>query len=388
MKKIMIPGIILLIITSGVIYLGQPKNLFLAAEDIDGTLLKKTKAVIYLSTTAVQYNNNGISYAIFVKEDHSAQAFQMDNLELGTMAVGDNQLLLADKYTVRIVGDKMKTFQMKTSQHTGERTGYLPSQNTFFSIYNSGFDPSGSYRSDVYFGNRERIHTGTIPQYILTSGATDEAIYVLTQEFDTKTLTLKEVTLDKELTIHDITALHVESFDDSSSTTPILVDKQYYYLPLSTINIKESSENIEIYRINKQTGNQEKFPFINYENVNLASTIPYNTKNSATIYQNKLFYVDGLGDIYTFDLTTNKTSKAFQLKEPAQSSIRHNEQTYFKDGYLYVLRYSKEKKNYYYLETYSLDTGKLIDSFDIHGLDKILNSQRKEPYSYDLKVLQ
>lgn len=392
MKKVIFIGISLIIIFIGIILFKQQNtkdsSQFLVAENVDKELLKNSKAVIYFSTTADQdFDNKGLSYSVFVKKDHSTQALTMNGLELGGIAVGKNRLLLEDKNTIRIVDGDIKQFNMDTPQYTGERTGYLPSQDLFFSIYNSGFKESG-YNSDVRYGNAEKINVDSIPYYILISGVTEKGINILTQDFETKTFNLREVTFDKELKINDITTLQELTIDSTQALAPILTDEHYYYLILSTI-ISESKESVSIYRINKKTLEQEKFKLIEYNDVDLTATIPYNYKNSATISQNKLFYANGLGEIYSFDLKTHAVSKAFKLKKANQSKIRHNEETYFKDGNLYVLRYSEDKNGYYYLETYSLDKGKLIDSFDINGLDEIINhSSSKKVYSYDLKVLQ
>lgn len=393
MKKIILTGITLIIVIFIVINLLKQQNseessLFLSAENFEDNLLKDTKAIIYFSTTADQdFDNKGLSYSVFVKENHSAKAFIMKGLELGSIAVGKNQLLLEDKNTISIIGNNIKQFNMETPQYTGERTGYLSTQDLFFSIYNSGFKESG-YNSDVRYGNAEKINVGNIPYYILTSGVTEKAINILTQDFETNTFNLKEVTFDKELKVNDITTLQSLSIDNTQALAPILADEHYYYLILSSI-ISEARESVSIYRIDKTTLEQEKFKFIEYNDVDLTATIPYNFKNSSTIYQNKLFYANGLGEIYTFDLNTHKVSSAFKLKKADQSKIRHNEETYFKDGNLYVLRYSKEKNNHYYLETYSLDKEKLTASFDILGLDEIINhSPSKKVYSYDLKVLK
>lgn len=392
MKKIIFIGISLIIIFI-VIILFKQQNIedssqFLSADNVDKNLLKNTKAIIYFSTTADQdFDNKGLSYSVFVKEDHSTQALAMNGLELGSIAVGNNQLLLEDKNSIRIVGDNMKQFTMDTPQYTGERTGYLSSQDLFVSIYNSGLKESG-YNSDVRYGNAEKMNVDSIPYYILISGVTEKGVNILTQDFETKTFNLREVTFDKELKINDITTLQGLSIDNTQALAPILTDEQYYYLILSTI-INESKESVSIYRINKTTLEQEKFEFIDYNDVDLTATIPYNYKNSAAIYQNKLFYANGLGEIYSFDLNTHAVSKAFTLKKASQSKIRHNEETYFNDGNLYVLRYSEDKKGDYYLETYSLEKGNLTDSFDINGLDEIINhSSSKKVYSYDLKVLK
>lgn len=389
MKKKAIIGAGLLFIIVFFIYFSIEKNttdtsLHLSDED----LLKNTKAIIYLSTTADQdIDNKGLSYAVFVQGDNSIQALAMKGLELGSIAVGKDQILLEDKNSINIISDKIERFTMDTPQYTGERTGYLPEKELFFSIYNGGF-VEDDYSSDVRYGNLKGFKVDSIPYYIVASGTTESAVHILTQDFETERFYLKEVKLDENLIINDLTTIQSESVENMQVLAPVLSDENYYYLLLSTI-ISDANESVSIYRINKETLEQDSFEFINYNEINLTATIPYNYKNSATIYNNKLYYVNGLGDVYSFNLQTTAVSKEFSLNNASNSSIRHNEETYFNAGNLYVLRYNENKKERYYLETYSLEKGILTNSIDIEGLDKIIKKIRnKKVYSYDLKVLK
>lgn len=350
--------------------------------------LESTKAVIYLSTTADQdIDNKGLSYSVFVKEDHSVQAFAMKGLELGSIAAGNNQILLEDKNSIYLLGDHTKKFEMENPQYTGERTGYLPNSNVFFSIYNTGFVENG-YSSEIRYGNSAVFQADTIPYYIAASGTTDNSIEILTQDFEKDQFYLKEVTFNNKLNVKDITAIQTESTENMQVLAPILSDENYYYMVLSTI-ISDTSETVSLQRIHRESLMQDTFEFINYKDADLTATIPYNYKNSAAIHNDKLFYINGLGEVYSFHLPTTTVKKEFSLKDADHSAVRHNEETYFKSGNLYVLRHSADKKAPYYLESYSLDNGKLTDSMTIKGLDTLItSSNNKKVYSYDLKVLK
>ncbi|WP_039044301.1 hypothetical protein [Sporosarcina sp. ZBG7A] len=393
MKKSILIGAVLLFIAILVISLSKEKNIpdtsLLSTDEIsEKELLKNTKAIIYLSTTADQdIDNKGLSYGVFVQDDDSVQALAMKGLELGSVAVGKDQILLEDKNNINIISDTIKKFKMDTPQYTGERTGYLSEKELFFSIYNSGFVEDG-YSSDVRYGDSKGFNVDSIPYYIVASGTTENSVHILTQDFETNKYELKEVTFDEELKITDITTIQSESTENMQVLAPILSDENYYYLILSTI-INDTNETVSLYRINKKTMEQDTFEFIDYSNVDLTATIPYNYKNSATIHNNKLYYANGLGEIYSFNINSTAVSKAFSLNKVSNSKVRHNEETYFKEGNLYVLRYSPDKKEQYYLESYSLEKGILTDSIDIHGLDTIIKeSQNKKVYSYDLKILK
>ncbi len=351
-------------------------------------VLDKTKAVLYVSTTADQdIDNKGVSYAVFIQEDQSVQALSMNGLELGSVAIGGSDVLLEDKDNIHIVGDHTKSFKMDTSQYTGERTGYLPGKELFFSIYNSGF-VEGGYSSDVRFGDSQGFRADSIPYYIAASGATDDTVTILTQDLEENKFYLKEVLFDKELKVNDITTIQSGTTESMQVLAPVLSDGTYYYLTLSTIH-DDTNETVSIHRVNKKTLQQDSFELVDYKNEDLTATIPYNYKNSAALYNKKLYYVNGLGHVYSFDTESTAVSQEFTLKNVDASKIRHNEETYFKEGDLYVLRYSPDKQEHYYLETYSLDNGDLAESFDIKGLDTIIQSTKsKNVYSYDLKVLE
>ena len=174
-----------------------------------------------------------------------------------------------------------------------------------------------------------------------------------------------------------------------NSLAPLLSDKKNYYLILSSV-IDDFNEKTSLYRIAKDTYEQEVYDFIEYKDMkDLVSTIPYNFKNSAHIHQDVLYFINGLGDVYTFDTKNEEIQKKFSIENASKSKIRHNEETYFKDNSLYVLRYSDEKKEKYYLEVYNLDNGSRVNTLDITGFHDLLSSvQKKSIYSYDLKVLE
>lgn len=82
----------------------------------------------------------------------------------------------------------------------------------------------------------------------------------------------------------------------------------------------------------------------------MKSYLPYNYKNSALIYKAMIYYINGFGEVYTFNLQTFDIAKAFTIKNASQLKIRNNEETYFLNNLLYVFRYNKLKGEQYYLK--------------------------------------
>ncbi|GEL05506.1 hypothetical protein [Rummeliibacillus stabekisii] len=366
------------------------KNLQISKEELKETeFLQNKKAVVYLSTTADQdFDGKGASYAVFIDNHGKSQGLQMKGLELGSMAINKKNILLEEKDRVRIVGEDYKEFPMSKKQYTGEITGYLKNKNIFFSIYNSGIN-KGSYNSDVRFGNEKGFKTSTIPFYIASSGLNKTDLSILTHDVKENEFNLKKVVFNKDVKTQQVTKLNTQKDVDMNALSPILADQKYYYFILSS-TLDDYNAKVYLYQINKINKKQKVFKLLDYKDMkDLVATDPYNVKNSAYLYKKELYYVNGLGDVYTFNTSTQKIKKKFSLINANQSKIRHNEETYFKDNYLYVFRYNEKKSGKYYLEQYSLDSGELIKSTDIQNFDKLSKSIRgKNIYSYDLKVLQ
>lgn len=71
--------------------------------------LDDKQAVLYYSSTADQdMDDRGKSIAIFIDDGGVARGYKMKGLELGSVALGENGLLIEDKETLRLIGNKYK----------------------------------------------------------------------------------------------------------------------------------------------------------------------------------------------------------------------------------------------------------------------------------------
>ncbi|MEH7400704.1 hypothetical protein V7148_06945 [Gottfriedia acidiceleris] len=245
----------------------------------------------------------------------------MKGLELGSVALGETGLLLEDKETLRIIGDKFKEVKMKY-QHTAETTGHLKSSNLYFTIFNSG------HTSNVLYGNDKGFKKGNIPHYIYTSGVDKNEILILTKDNEKNTCHLRKVDFDhKKLKIKDLTQLNYRSgYNSYGPSSQIISDENYYYMVLEESkegNLKDANE--VLVRINKKTLKQEMITLVSYQNktINqLTATIPYSLDHSIYLYGNELFFANGLGDVYTVDLTNNIVKKKFTIENPRKGPYR------------------------------------------------------------------
>jgi hypothetical protein len=329
--------------------------------------LRDKQAILFYSTTAPENGyNDGLSYAIFVDNQGKARSWRMKGLENGTMAANADQVYIEEKDKVCLVGKHYKVFPMKDMvQHTGERTGYLKKDHLFYSIYNSGFDGKGGYHSDVRWGNETGFHTGTIPNYIAASEDDGEFIYVLSTSMEETRYYLKEVHLTPQK-MEVKTLVEWEKTMDPASD--IFVDKDAFYVVFYGA---DSDSYVQLMKIDKKTCQQEIYPFIKYANDDETryNLVPFDPAE-LYLFQNELYYIDGFGDVYTFNLATKKVRKKFSFVDYISSGRGYDECLFFRGSYVYFFHYDPKTEKYL-IEKYHLSSGKREAVKEIIGIAEI-----------------
>ncbi|MDT3498708.1 hypothetical protein NLU03_31735 [Bacillus toyonensis] len=393
MKKILfiILGVILVTVLVYYFFFRNSNVDLISEEDVQKKdFLKDKQAVIYLSSTADQdMDGKGISYAVFINKNGEASGYKMNGLELGGIGVSENkkELLLESKDKLKIVGENFKEFKMKY-QHTGDYRAYLKNSDLFVNIYNSGSNPdTGGYDSNIVYGNKKGIYKGNIPHYLMSAGVDEETILVMTNDIDKKEYSLKKLTFnDLKMKLEDITEISLDKNMSYSSYSSILSDSNSYYTILVE-NDNTIKGKVYLLRVNKATLKQELVLLSSEENT--TASIPFTKNNSAYLHNNELYFINGLGNVITFNTQTNTVNTKFKIDYSETDGVRYNEQTFFQGDQLHVLRYNKNRKNNYYIEIYSLKDGKKIKETEISGMEEIFKSVRggKSIHAYDFKVL-
>ncbi|KLA31134.1 hypothetical protein [Bacillus cereus] len=393
MKKILFAILSVILVTVLVYYFffSNSNVDLISEEDVQKKdFLKDKQAVIYLSSTADQdMDGKGISYAVFINKNGEASGYKMNGLELGGIGVSENkkELLLESKDKLKFVGENFKEFKMKY-QHTGDYRAYLQNSDLFVNIYNSGSNPAtGGYDSNVVYGNKKGIHKGNIPHYLISAGVDEDTIPIMTHDIDKKEYTLKKLTFnDLEMKLEDVIEISVDKNMTYSSYSSILSDSNSYYTVLVE-NDNTIKGKVYLLLVNKTTLKQE-LVLLSSEEDSTAS-IPFTKNNSAYLHNNELYFINGLGNVITFNTQTNTVNTKFKIDYSVTDGVRYNEQTFFQGDQLYVLRYDKNRKNNYYIEVYSLKDGKKIKETEISGMEEIIKSVRggKSIHAYDFKVL-
>jgi hypothetical protein len=361
--------------------------LFDESELKQGNFLRDKQAVVYFSTTAPQNSfNDGLSYAVFVDDQGRAKSLKMGGLELGSVASNKDQVFVEEQDKVRIVGRGYQTFPMKDRHFTGIKAGYLDRKDFFYSIYNTGNYGNG-YISSIRWGNEKGFHTGTIPYYIESSGEDDQHIYIVTKDLEKlDKYFLKEVDLTQKIKVKSLTEW--ERSEDALILSPVLVDDHNFYVVLCG---EKSNAHIQLLTINKQTHQREMYTLIQYANDDdiLAKSTPFEFK-TFYLFNQELYYVDGFGDVYTFNLLSKKVRKKFSFTDYKRENALHDEHLYFQGSYVYFFRFNP-RIDQYTIEKYNLLDGKKEAVKEVTGIKEIMTEvSRRKKFAplYDFRMLR
>jgi hypothetical protein len=351
--------------------------------------LQDKQAIVYFSTTDSQNSfNDGLSYAVFMDKEGKAKSWKMYGLELGSVAAYQDQVFIEEEDKVRLVGSHYKVFPMKDKQVTGGGTGYLEKGQFFYSIYNSGFAERSGYRSDVRWGNEKGFETGTIPYYIESSGDDGEHLYVVTRNLDKmEEYALKEINLEQKVQIKPL--LEWKQSEGASTFSPVLVDKDDFYLVQHMGEKKNAS--VQLLRMNRKTTQIERYTLVKYtEAENTESNLNPLGSQSLHLYNQELYYVDGFGDVYTFNPLSKKVHKKFSLLDYQPTAGSNDEQLYFHNQYMYIFRFNP-RTDQYVIEKYNLLHGKREAIREVTGIKEIMaevSRRKKFAPIYDFKMLK
>jgi hypothetical protein len=383
-------GIALLAIPTWILYfyVWDSSSAFLLSESElkQGSFLQDKQAIVYFSTTAPQNSfRDGLSYAVFIDDQGKAKSLKMGGLELGSVASNKDQVFVEEQDKVRIVGRDYQAFPMKDRHFTGVKAGYLNKKHFFYSIYNTGNYGNG-YISSIRWGNEKRFHTGTIPYYIETTGEDGEHIYLITTNYgENDKYYLKQVDLHQKIEVKSLTEWKVS--EDASILSPVLVDEHNFYIVLSG----ESRAHVQLLTINKQTHQKEMYTLIQYANDDdtLAKSTPFEFK-TFYLFKQELYYVDGFGDVYAFNLLSKKVQKKFSFTDYKRETALRDEHLYFQGSYVYFFRFNP-RVDQYTIEKYYLLDGKREAIKKVTGIKEIMDEvSRRKKFApiYDFRMLK
>lgn len=348
--------------------------------------LSKQQAVLYASsTTDVLQKGKGKSQVIFIDQQGDAHELKLSGLENGSTYFNKQVLFIEDSDHVMLLGKKLKTYNMPSKELRAIQTGFLPKTKQFYSLYNTGFSKKEDYISTIRYGGEEAIHTSQIPYFVSTAGNLSDRLIVVTQDLISGEFALQEVQLKSKAKIKKLLDLPLENPGELDAISPVVVDENNFYFVMSHYQ-SEDREDLQLIIVNRNTKKVKSIPFIQYRTEHqVENGLPFSFNTSAHVNDGYFYYVNGLGEVYEYRVSSGEMKKVLQLSYEKLSNHRF-EQVSFENNQIHHI-YSNEKQKFY-LETYDLSSKRNINTLEIQNLKTILPLDDENYYLTNIEMLK
>ncbi|MDF1510052.1 hypothetical protein PZE06_18100 [Robertmurraya sp. DFI.2.37] len=340
--------------------------------------LDNKEAIVYFSTTADQDTyGGGKSAAVFIDHRGKLMTYEMEGLELGSIGVKENEILLVDKSRFYKISKGFKRIERDDYQHTGDHLGFLEQTAGFYAVFNSGYDKTnGGYRSDFYWEKDGHFEKGVIPFFIEASVLHQGSLYTLSSSEDEKSYQLNEVILGEEPIVKQM--LEIEKEENSTTFGQLQTDGHHLYF------IRQTGALTEMVKVNLQSKEYYFKKVAAYANdeQTFYKQIPFSYKRCVFLYQDNLYFIDGFGDVYRISTKTGNSEKAFSLLE---TSFEGSLEVFPKNGTLYVFSLEHENR-LAKIEGFNLLTGKKQEELVLKDFPE-LNTFNTKMHLYDFVMI-
>lgn len=354
--------------------------------------IKPFAAVYYSTDITNEKISDGISYIFLIDEQGRYKKINERGLELNSLIPFKGSLLLNQKKDLLSIQqsndvEKVTSYEdtCKVSSGYGQSSGQI--NNLFYSIYNQSFSKDGKYYiSKVRWGDQEKHYCKDINEYIDVAGNDGRNIYFISADVDTETNTSNKKSFNK---------VSIEGGNLTVNKTPLVVFQSEGVFMFSKLasykndmvgiiaELVGDKAELSLLQIDKDNKTPlKKHPLLKYDSTNTK----YYFFNNESIYvkDELVYFVDGYGDVFTYNLQTEKLMKKFHLNEYTRELRVQDEMVYFADDYLYFYHYDNNTTSHR-IEKYDLE-GKVISTIPVPNLKKEIG--RDSVNLYDFKIVQ
>ncbi|WP_028594473.1 hypothetical protein [Paenibacillus assamensis] len=347
-------------------------------------------AIVYYSTDLPHERiGDGLSYLFLIDKQGKYTKIKKRGLELNSVIPLGQSLLLNQK-------EQMLTIQADNNIQTtpykedckvpagyGQSSGKLNGGKTYYSIFNGRFsDDMKYYISKVRWGDETKHYCKDIREFVEATGNDGKHIYYISSDVEdpSKKFFHKASIQGDQLKFDSKTLLEKSTEEGRFMFTKLIAvgdDMVGVYADL--IGNKVELNLMQVAKDNKTPF--KKHPLLQYD----GSNTKYYFFNKESIYlkDGQVYFVDGYGDVYTYNLETKKLNKKFHLNDYQRDEKLQDEIVYFHNDHLYFYHFHEKSKSHQ-IETYNLE-GKVVNTLKLPDLKKEIG--RDSVYLYDFKIL-
>lgn len=353
----------------------------------DVSVSDSVAALLYSSDGIDKKFGPGVTYLFLVKEDGSISVIKQKGLELNSLIPHEDRLLLhQENEWVEIKDQSIQRTEIEDCAATagyGQASGILDRQGLHYSLFNIGFtDDMNGYISTIRWGDKTSNYCGEIGSYIEAIGSDGESLFLFAGHpsepwrMDFRKVTFAEGKLTE--------SAPVELYNMESDSRIMFTRFISYEDRLVGIFSDSSSGNTELgmLEIDPAEPNRAKIHPLKQYPGNTADYFFYN-KDSIHVHNNRVYYVDGYGDVYAYDLENENLEKVFHFQDYTRTSLLQDEQVFFKDERIYFFRMDNDRQGHQ-LETYTL-AGERKSVLPVKGISDHIG--KDNVHIYDFKML-
>lgn len=334
--------------------------------------IRKQSAVIYISTAAEKLEKEqGKGSLVFIDKAGKTDGYEIKPIEYGGTVFHNGDLMIEQSNQMILAKEQTITTPFEEKDYRGMRAGFLPKSNQYYGLYNSGLSDEYDYKMTIRYSNEQgKFESLIIPHFVSAAGEDEDQVLLLTQDLVSSEFQLKQIKLEANAKIEHIADLSLPNTGNLDAVSQVIADENSYYFVASFYE-SETNEDIYLFTIDRQTLKIKKSLMAQYRTEDeTVQSLPLTYNDSLHKSGDKLYYVNGMGNIYRHDIKNNKSEKFFTLGAFPVVNTSHAQIRYDKN---YIFTIYVDEDDDAYLDGYDLLTKKRIQHKKIKGINKYLN---------------
>lgn len=346
-------------------------------------------SVLYSTDAAGEKLGSGVSYLFLISENGDVSTVKERGLELNSIIPYNNQILFHQKNEMIEIKEDglMSNTDFKgcsAPSGYGQSSGLLKNHGYHYSLFNIGFtDDMDGYISRIRWGDKKNNYCKELGNYIEAAGDDDNNIYLLSgDQTDPTRLNFQVVSIENGM-VDESTLVELKNMkSDSRIMFTQLIPYENSLIGIFSSSTQNSTQ-LQLLEINLAHPEDAKiYPLKEYSE-GTSDYFLYN-KDSIHVYNGLIYYVDGYGDIYSYDLKNELLEKEFHFEEYTRTPMLQDEQVFFKNDRLYFFRINPDKGEHQ-IEAYSLNGDREL-ILPVKGIKQEIG--RDKVHIYDFKILK
>lgn len=365
--------LVLLVAVFVILKISNPK--IMSIEDgksyAEQDFLKNQRAAVYISKDAEQLEKAETKGSVvFIDTAGKLKSYAINAVEYGNIVAHKNSMMIEQSDEMAVVSNQVHKTKFETAEYRGMRAGYLPKTKQFYAVYNSGLSDKYDYKMTVRYGSEYGdFKSAMISNFVSAIGEDQDRLLLVTQDLISNEFQLKTMRLngEKKSKTALVTDLHLPQSSSIDIISQVVADEEAYYFVVSNYK-SEKNEQIILYRVDRETLQVTSKTLAYYKTVKQTeNSLPVTYNDSLHLWNGKLYFINGYGEVYDYTIKTKKVGNDFKLDDFPAGNYTHT-QIRFTNESLYALYLDDNKQMY--LDHYNLETKARVQHEKVNALKK------------------